>query len=195
MRGEYGACPVGPHRVRVGVTYAAMGDVDLHVGRTRRAADDLQGIEGLVAGMGAKCFDCHFREDFTDDGFKNIGLFDGKDLNDSGHYNFKKELRYLGKFKTPGLRNVAVTAPYMHNGMFRTLEEVVTYYNDPGKIIPNAINSDPDIGKPLGLTEKEKKDLVAFLKTLTDKKFGREFPAVLADGADTKSLAEQRKLR
>ncbi len=121
----------------------------------------------------AKCFDCHSREDFTDDGFKNIGLFDGKDLNDSGHYNFKKEIKYMGKFKTPGLRNVAVTAPYMHNGMFKTLEEVVNYYNDPGKIVPNSINRDPDIGKPLGLTEKEKRSLVAFLKTLTDKKFLR----------------------
>ena len=121
----------------------------------------------------AKCFDCHFREDFTDDGFRNIGLFNGKDLNDSGHYNFKKESRYIGKFKTPGLRNVGVTAPYMHNGMFRTLEEVVNYYNDPGKIVPDPINRDPDIGKPLGLTEKEKSSLVAFLKTLTDRKFLR----------------------
>jgi len=127
----------------------------------------------LFIGNKAKCFDCHFMEDFTDDGFKNIGLFDGKDLRDSGHFNFKKNAEYLGKFKTPGLRNVAVTAPYMHNGMFKTLEEVVNYYNDPGKIVPNPINRDPDIGKPLGLTEKEKRSLVAFLKTLTDKKFRR----------------------
>ena len=121
----------------------------------------------------AKCFDCHFMEDFTDDGFKNIGLYDGKDLNDAGHYDFKKEERYLGKFKTPGLRNVAVTAPYMHNGMFKTLEEVVNYYNDPGKTVSNPINIDPDLAKPLGLTEKEKRSLVAFLKTLTDRKFIR----------------------
>ena len=127
----------------------------------------------LFIGNKAKCFDCHFREDFTDDGFKNIGLYDGKDLNDVGHFNFKKDENYLGKFKTPGLRNVAVTAPYMHNGMFKTLEEVVNYYNDPGKMVPHPINRDPDIGKPLGLTEKEKKCIVAFLKTLTDKKFRR----------------------
>jgi cytochrome c peroxidase len=127
----------------------------------------------LFIGNKAKCFDCHFREDFTDDGFKNIGLYDGKDLNDAGHYNFKKDEKYLGKFKTPGLRNVAVTAPYMHNGMFKTLEEVVNYYNDPGKIVPDPINRDPGIGKPLGLTDKEKKSLVSFLKTLTDKKFLR----------------------
>ncbi len=121
----------------------------------------------------AKCFNCHFREDFTDDGFKNIGLYDGKGLLDVGHYDFKKDDRYLGKFKTPGLRNVAVTAPYMHNGMFKTLEEVVNYYNDPGKIVSDPINRDPDLAKPLGLSEKEKRSLVAFLKTLTDKKFVR----------------------
>ncbi len=119
----------------------------------------------------AKCFDCHFREDFTDDGFKNIGLFNGKELNDSGRYNITINKNDLGKFKTPGLRNIAVTAPYMHNGMFKTLEEVVEYYNNPNNIIGNSINIDPSLRKPLGLTSREKKDLVFFLKTLTDKAF------------------------
>ncbi|HMD00202.1 MAG TPA: cytochrome c peroxidase [Ferruginibacter sp.] len=125
----------------------------------------------LFIGNKAKCFNCHSEEDFTDDGFKNIGLYNGKDLNDAGHYNFKKEEKYLGKFKTPGLRNVAVTAPYMHNGMFKTLEEVVDYYNDPSKLVPDPINIDPDLQKPLGLTPKEKKEIVAFLRTLTDRKY------------------------
>jgi cytochrome c peroxidase len=119
----------------------------------------------------AKCFDCHFREDFTDDAFKNIGLFNGKELNDSGRYNITNNKHDLGKFKTPGLRNIAVTAPYMHNGMFKTLEEVVEYYNNPAGFIGNSINIDPSLRKPLGLTSREKKDLVAFLKTLTDKAF------------------------
>lgn len=127
----------------------------------------------LFIGAKAKCFNCHSMEDFTDDGFKNIGLYNGKELNDAGHYNFKKEEKYLGKFKTPGLRNVAVTAPYMHNGMFKTLEEVIDHYNDPGKFVSNPINIDHDLEKPLGLTEKEKKQLVAFLKTLTDRKYGK----------------------
>ena len=127
----------------------------------------------LFIGAKAKCFNCHSMEDFTDDGFKNIGLYNGKELNDAGHYNFKKEEKYLGKFKTPGLRNVAVTAPYMHNGMFKTLEEVIDHYNDPGKFVSNPINIDHDLEKPLGLTEKEKKELVAFLKTLTDRKYGK----------------------
>ncbi len=94
-------------------------------------------------------------------------------MTDAGLYTITKKETDKGKFKTPGLRNIAVTAPYMHNGMFRTLEEVVEYYNDPAKIIAGAVNMDDDLKKPLGLTEKEKKDLVAFLKTLTDKKYAR----------------------
>jgi cytochrome c peroxidase len=127
----------------------------------------------LFIGEKAKCFDCHRQEDFTTDEFKNIGLYNEKELNDAGLYNITKKETDKGKFKTPGLRNIAVTAPYMHNGMFKTLEEVVEYYNNPQKIIFNAVNIDDALKKPLGLNEREKKDLVAFLKTLTDKKYSR----------------------
>jgi cytochrome c peroxidase len=127
----------------------------------------------LFIGDKAKCFDCHSMEDFTDDGFKNIGLYNGKELNDPGLYSITLKESDKGKFKTPGLRNIAVTAPYMHNGMFKTLEEVVDYYNDPEKFVPDAINMDKSLQKPLGLTIKEKKELVAFLKTLTDKRYSR----------------------
>ena len=125
----------------------------------------------LFVGNKAKCFDCHNMEDFTDDDFKNIGLFNGTSLNDSGRFLITRDPDDIGKFKTPGLRNVAVTAPYMHNGIFKTLEEVVDYYNDVRKVVPNIQNLDPALRKPLGLTEQEKKDLVAFLRTLTDKRF------------------------
>ena len=125
----------------------------------------------LFIGDKAKCFNCHSSQDFTDDGYKNIGLYNGRELNDAGHYNFSKNKKDIGKFKTPGLRNVAVTAPYMHNGIFRTLEDVVDYYNNPAQRIQGQINIDRDLEKPLGLTENEKKELVAFLKTLTDKEF------------------------
>lgn len=127
----------------------------------------------LFVGDKAKCFNCHAMEDFTTDDFKNIGLYNGASLNDAGLFNITKKENDLGKFKTPGLRNVAVTAPYMHNGMFKTLEEVVNYYNEPRKFVGDPVNIDPDLDKPLGLSEKEKKDLIAFLKTLTDKKFAR----------------------
>ena len=125
----------------------------------------------LFIGSKAKCFDCHSMEDFTDDSFKNIGLYNGSSLNDAGLYAITGKGTDLGKFKTPGLRNVAVTAPYMHNGMFKTLEDVIDYYNEPGKFVPNSINRDVALKSSLGLTEREKKDLVAFLKALTDKAF------------------------
>jgi cytochrome c peroxidase len=127
----------------------------------------------LFIGDKAKCFDCHRMEDFTTDEFKNIGLYNEKELHDAGLFNITKKETDKGKFKIPGLRNIGVTAPYMHNGMFKTLEEVVEYYNNPQKVITAAINIDNALKKPLGLTEKEKKDLVTFLKTLTDKKYAR----------------------
>jgi cytochrome c peroxidase len=127
----------------------------------------------LFIGDKARCFDCHREEDFTTDEFKNIGLYDRSTLNDAGVYDLTKKESDLGKFKTPGLRNVAVTAPYMHNGMFKTLEEVIDYYDDPGKFVAAPINRDPALNKPLRLTRTEKNDLVAFLKTLTDKKLIR----------------------
>lgn len=128
----------------------------------------------LFVGDKAKCFDCHRMEDFTTDEFKNIGLYNEKELNDAGLFNITKKETDKGKFKIPGLRNIGVTAPYMHNGMFKTLEEVVDYYNNPKQFIKDGINTDELLQQPLGLTEKEKKDLVAFLKTLTDKKYLRK---------------------
>jgi cytochrome c peroxidase len=120
-----------------------------------------------------KCFDCHFSPDFTGDEFRNIGLFNAKDahLMDRGRFDISKDSLDLGRFKVPGLRNVAVTAPYMHNGMFKTLEEVIDYYDNPNLFIPNAINRDTLLRKPLGLTVQEKSDLKVFLEALTDDQF------------------------
>lgn len=118
-----------------------------------------------------KCFDCHFSPDFTGDEFRNIGLFNGKELNDLGRFNVTKDSADIGKFKVPGLRNVAVTAPFMHNGMYKTLEEVIDYYDTPHKFIPDAIGRDTLLQKPLGLTNTEKSDLKAFLEALTDDQF------------------------
>lgn len=118
-----------------------------------------------------KCFDCHFGPDFTGDQFRNIGLFNGKELNDSGRFVVTRDLNDLGKFKTPGLRNIFMTAPYMHNGMHKTLMDVINYYNEPDKFVSNSVNRDSLLVKPLGLTEQDKKDLEAFLITLTDARF------------------------
>lgn len=122
----------------------------------------------------AKCFDCHFSPDFTGDEFRNIGLYDGKENNDVGRFAITKDSADLGKMKVPGLRNVGRTAPFMHDGRFKTLKEVVEFYDNPRLFVPNAINVDTLLQKPLGLTEDEKKDLVAFLHSLTDRKFKKK---------------------
>jgi cytochrome c peroxidase len=118
-----------------------------------------------------KCILCHFGADFTANEFRNIGLFDGKKLNDSGRMVITGNPDDLGRFKTGSLRNVAITAPYMHNGMFNTLKEVIDFYNDPAKVVPGGINRDSLLRKPLELTTAEKNDLEAFLIALTDKQF------------------------
>ncbi len=118
-----------------------------------------------------KCFECHFSPDFTGDEFRSIGLFDGRELNDSGRYAFTRNPADINKMKVPGLRNVAVTAPYMHNGQFKTLAEVIDYYDDPAAMMPNGMYRDSLLLKPLGLTKQEKLDLEAFLHALTDDQF------------------------
>ncbi len=125
----------------------------------------------LITGDKAKCFDCHFGDDFTGDQFKNIGLYNENYLTDSGRYRITKKEIDLGKFKTPSLRNVAVTAPYMHNGMFATLEEVLRYYNNSKGFFPHQVNIDSNFNKPLNLSSKEQSDIIAFLKTLTDRAY------------------------
>jgi cytochrome c peroxidase len=118
-----------------------------------------------------KCVRCHFGADFTENDFRNIGLFDGKNFNDSGRALITHNQDDLGRFKTPGLRNIALTAPYMHNGIFANLRQVIDFYDNPEKIVPNGINRDTSFAKPLGLTIHEKADLEAFLRSLTDQRF------------------------
>ncbi|HEY1045570.1 MAG TPA: cytochrome c peroxidase [Bacteroidia bacterium] len=117
------------------------------------------------------CFDCHFGPDFTGDEFRNIGLFDGIDWKDVGRFKITGDSSDLGKFKVPGLRNVGVTGPYMHDGRFKTLKEVIEYYNDPRKVVKNPINMDTVLLKPLNLNEQQKTDLLNFLLSLTDDRF------------------------
>jgi cytochrome c peroxidase len=118
-----------------------------------------------------KCIECHFTPDFTGDEFRNIGLFDGKKYNDSGRYVITKKIEDIGKFKTPGLRNCAITAPYMHDGSFKTLKEVIEYYNNPEDFVHAATPRDSLLMKPLGLTKQEMIDLEAFLNGMTDDAF------------------------
>lgn len=112
----------------------------------------------------ADCVACHQGHNFVDDGFHNIGLKTVAGMpEDLGRYTQRKVAILKGAFKTPTLRDIALTAPYMHNGMYKTLDEVVDHYDRGGDVNENL---DPNM-KPLNLTKQEKADLVAFLRSLT----------------------------
>ncbi len=108
----------------------------------------------------AHCSACHSGPLFTDGAFHNIGVGILKDNPDLGRYEVTKVLGDRGAFRTPSLRDIARTAPYMHDGSEPTLEAVVEYYNKGGTPNPQL---DEEIF-PLNLTEQEKADLVVFLK-------------------------------
>jgi cytochrome c peroxidase len=113
-------------------------------------------------GSKAKCSSCHSSSNLFNNawGMENIGL----DENPTDNY---------GNFKVPSLRNIAVTAPYMHDGRFQTLEEVIDHYDHGIKMTPNLSWALRDYNGPLqlNLSDLEKKALVAFLKTLTDEQY------------------------
>ena len=128
-----------------------------------------RGLE--IFNVKGRCLECHFAGDLTGDEFRNIGLYDEIKYKDKGRYDISKDEKDLGSFKVPGLRNVAITAPYMHDGSFKTLREVIDYYDNPDRFVPHAINRDSLLNTPLMLTEEEKQDLEAFLHTLTAPQF------------------------
>jgi cytochrome c peroxidase len=112
----------------------------------------------------ANCQTCHSGFNFTDNGFHNIGVRN-EGAEDVGRFAQRPVASLKGAFKTPTLRDVALTAPYMRNGAYRTLEEVVDHYDRGGDVKDNL---SPEI-KPLHLSAQEKADLVEFMKSLTGK--------------------------
>jgi cytochrome c peroxidase len=132
-------------------------------------------IRGRLLFIGkANCANCHAGDDFTADRFKNIGLYNGKELADAGRFEITNDSSQLGVFRIPGLRNVAVTAPYMHNGIFKTLREVIDYYNHPDQVVKGSIHRDLSLSTPLNLTDQEITDIEAFLVALTDDQFSKQ---------------------
>lgn len=119
---------------------------------------------------GGDCFHCHGGSLFTDYRFHNNGL--EAVYQDPGRYLITHDEADRGKFKTPSLRNVALTAPYMHDGRFPTLEEVVAHYCGG---VRRSATLDPNLAKHpdggISLTSEDQAALVAFLKTLTDARF------------------------
>jgi cytochrome c peroxidase len=144
---------------------------------------------GLTLFLGkARCIICHKGPNLTDNDFHNLGVpddhvtgdpqimaavrFDAKRLGleqwasleeDPGREGVTKDPADRGKFRTMGLRNIEQSAPYMHNGALKTLEEVIAFYNDGGGEHPNK----SPLMQPLELSEPEQQDLVEFLRALT----------------------------
>jgi cytochrome c peroxidase len=128
----------------------------------------------LFAGK-ANCAVCHSAPNFTDNGFHNVGLKSSLDKNaDIGRYKERPVALMRGAFKTPTLRDVALTAPYFHDGSARTLAEVVEYYVGGGSATPSL---SPNM-KPLDLSAGEKDDLVAFMQALTTPKPPYVYPVL-----------------
>ena len=125
----------------------------------------VQEKKGLILFVSkAACTQCHRGANFTDNQFHVLGVPQkGPREEDLGRFEVTRVSADKMAFKTPTLRNIVLTGPYMHDGAFETLEEVVDFYNQGGGTLPG---KSPKILK-LHLTSQEKKDLVAFLKTLT----------------------------
>ncbi len=125
----------------------------------------------------ARCVRCHSGFNFTDEKFHNLGIGWDNNKVDLARYMVTKNPEDIGAFKTPTLREIARSAPYMHDGRFKTLADVVNFYDKGGVKNPHQDN----LVIPLELTDEEKRDLVAFLHTLNGEgwqhiKSPKEFP-------------------
>jgi cytochrome c peroxidase len=124
--------------------------------------------EAQVRGMNlffnkTACDSCHLGFNFTDGSYENVGIGMDKPEPDLGRFLVTKREEDKGAFKTPTLREIEHTGPYMHDGRFKTLEEVVEHYSRGGVKNPYLNRR----VKPLNLSDQEKQDLVAFLKALS----------------------------
>lgn len=125
---------------------------------------------GVPSLSGADCQHCHSTRNFENDRYLNNGLDTDAGMTDVGREDVTNMASDKGKFKVTSLRNIALTLPYMHDGRFKTLEEVVEHYNSGLK---NSATLDPTLRFPfnsggLMLSNTDKAHLVNFLKTLTD---------------------------
>lgn len=116
----------------------------------------------------ARCSSCHREPLFTDNSFRNNGIPPDSSLNDTGREKITHFKEDLYKFKVPSLRNIEMTFPYMHDGRYKKLKDVLAHYSGGEK---NKNSNDPDLDKIGVLTDKDRKDIIAFLLTLTDRNF------------------------
>lgn len=117
----------------------------------------------------AKCNSCHKEPLFSDFQYRNNGLSVNLNYQDSGRQHITRDPQDIYKFKTPSLRNIAKTGPYMHDGRFSTLKQCLDHYTNG---ITNMTNLDPLLQSgSIPLSSQDKDDIIAFLNTLTDYKF------------------------
>ena len=137
----------------------------------------------LFRSLKTRCFECHNNPTFNNPDFKVIGVPD-LDPNDPdlGRYEIVGK-GYERAFKVPTLRNIALTAPYMHNGVFETLDEVVDFYAEGGGI-KHGIEQNllDDKIRPFSFSKREKEDLIAFLHSLTDESNKPKIPDTVPSG-------------
>jgi parallel beta-helix repeat protein len=134
----------------------------------------------LFRSAATRCFECHAAPTFSNDNFSVTGV---PDLPGQPHDSGRAAVASDGKdgaFKSPTLRNIALTAPYMHNGVFSTLEEVIDFYAKGGGK-DAGVDVDRHIG-PIELSAQEKEDLVAFMYALTDESALPKVPASVPSG-------------
>lgn len=143
---------------------------------------------GLVLFAGkARCLLCHAGAFFSDDYYHNTGLAADPRSSDAGRYAVEPSANFWRAFKTPPLRGVGWSSPYMHDGRFRTLREVVEFYNRGG----DDAQARDHLIQPLRLTDEEKESLVAFLRALSGPR-AETAPPVLPAPEEPASAAEAR---
>lgn len=133
-------------------------------GRSKYTPQEEAGYQLFISSK-TKCVKCHSEPFFSTFEPENNGLY--YSYKDPGRARFTKKAADSGKFKIPSLRNVALTAPYMHDGSVKTLEEVIDHYASGGKSGPNQSS----LVSGFSLKPEEKASLIAFLKTLSDPAF------------------------
>jgi cytochrome c peroxidase len=117
------------------------------------------------------CASCHTEPLFTNGAFENNGLAPDSVLRDGGRIKITRLKTDSLKFKVPSLRNIEVSYPYMHDGRYRNLQMVLFHYSNA---IAQTVNLSPQLKNGISLTEEDKNNLIAFLKTLTDEEFLRD---------------------
>jgi cytochrome c peroxidase len=142
--------------------------------RTAITHSEWRGYQLFMDSAKGNCVACHRAPNFTDNGYHNIGIAHPAGKEDLGRYKIRPAAVLKGAFKTPTLRDVELTAPYFHNGTSATLADVVDHYARGGD---DKSNLAPDM-KTLTLTDSEKGDLVAFLRSLTGSRKPVSVPAL-----------------